>query len=71
MREYRNLIVELEQRASVDVEHFDEPPLCVLDGGVHAIGIQVDEPGRNVRDQRLERDTLLDALPQLGIEARP
>jgi hypothetical protein len=49
----------LKQRAPVETEGLDDAAQAILDHQVHAPGIHVHEPGRQVDDQRLEAETLL------------
>ena len=50
----RGVLGELEERAAIEVEHLYDAALGILDRAVDQIRVEVDELGREVRDDGLE-----------------
>ena len=66
MREHHRcgVVGKLEERASIEVEGFDDAALGILDRAVDQIRVEVDELGREVRDDGLEAQAFFEHRPK-------
>ena len=50
--------------APIEIEGFDDAALRILDGAIDEVRIEVDELGRQIRDERLESEPILERRSQ-------
>ncbi len=60
----RAVVGELKQRASIEIEGFDDAALRILDRAIDEVRVEVDELGRQIRDERLESEPILERRAQ-------
>ncbi len=59
-----SVVRPLQEGAAVQPQRLDDAPLGLLDQAVHLVGRHVDEAGREVGEERLEPQPLLQFRPQ-------
>ena len=56
----RAVVGELKERAAIEIEGFDNAALRILDGAIDEVRVEVDELGRQIRDECLESQPILE-----------